>query len=65
VRMRPEQYLWMHRRWKSRPRHERLGRPLPPKLRWNLEQLPWMDQSHLDRLIAGPGGEPAATAVPE
>lgn len=27
IRRRPEQYLWMHRRWKSRPRSERTARP--------------------------------------
>lgn len=50
VRMRPDQYLWMHRRWKSRPRYERQGKPMPASLRRNLEQLPWMDQAQLDRL---------------
>lgn len=42
VRKTPEQYLWIHRRWKSRPRHERLGKPMPDALRRKLEQLPWM-----------------------
>jgi KDO2-lipid IV(A) lauroyltransferase len=50
VRMRPEQYLWMHRRWKSRPRHEREGKPMPSALRRRLEQLPWMDQAQLEQL---------------
>jgi Kdo2-lipid IVA lauroyltransferase/acyltransferase len=50
VRMRPQQYLWMHRRWKSRPRHERLGKEMPKSLRRNLEDLPWMDQDQMDRL---------------
>ncbi len=54
VRRRPEQYLWMHRRWKSRPRHERLGKPMPRALRQNLEALPWMDQTLLDRLMNPP-----------
>ena len=54
VRMRPHQYLWMHRRWKSRPRHERLGRPMPKALRENLEALPWMDQPQMDRLLHAP-----------
>jgi Kdo2-lipid IVA lauroyltransferase/acyltransferase len=50
VRASPEQYLWMHRRWKSRPAFEREGRPLPASLRRNLEDLPWMDQPTLDRM---------------
>ncbi|MAE67189.1 MAG: lipid A biosynthesis acyltransferase [Phycisphaeraceae bacterium] len=47
---RPEQYLWMHRRWRSRPRFERQGRPMPARLRRNLEALPWMDQATIDRM---------------
>lgn len=54
VRMRPQQYLWMHRRWKSRPRHERQGTEMPKALRQNLEALPWMDQQQMDRLLHPP-----------
>lgn len=54
VRMRPEQYLWMHRRWKSRPRHELQGKQMPRALRRNIEELPWMDQPQLDRLLEPP-----------
>ena len=50
VRMRPEQYLWIHRRWKSRPRHERQDKAMPQALRQKLEDLPWMDPAQLDRL---------------
>jgi KDO2-lipid IV(A) lauroyltransferase len=50
VRLGPEQYLWMHRRWKSRPRHEREGKPMPDNLRRNLEELPWMDRETMERL---------------
>ena len=53
VRKRPAQYLWMHRRWKSRPRFEREGKPMPRALRRNLEALPWMDQAQLDQLAGG------------
>ena len=42
VRIAPEQYLWLHRRWKSRPRHELQGKPMPRALRAKLEALPWM-----------------------
>jgi KDO2-lipid IV(A) lauroyltransferase len=52
VRSAPEQYLWLHRRWKSRPRHEREGRPMPPPIRRKLETLPWMTQAELDRIVA-------------
>jgi len=51
VRRTPEQYLWMHRIWKSRPRHERLDRPFPNALRAKLEALPWMTQDELDAII--------------
>ncbi len=48
----PEQYLWMHRAWKSRPRFEVQGKPFPDSLRAKLETLPWMTQESLDRIIA-------------
>jgi len=47
----PEQYLWMHRMWKSRPRHERLNRPFPANLRRKLASLPWMTADELDRIV--------------
>lgn len=47
----PEQYLWMHRIWKSRPRHERLDKPFPPSLRDKLAALPWMTEDELDTLV--------------
>ncbi len=51
VRKAPEQYLWMHRIWKSRPRHERLNKPFPKNLRAKLEALPWMSPEELERLV--------------
>lgn len=52
IRRAPEQYLWMHRRWKSRPKHERLGKPMPGRLRAHLEALPWMTTAELERIEA-------------
>lgn len=46
----PEQYLWMHRIWKSRPRHERLGRPVPDALRQKIRSLPWMSVAEADQV---------------
>lgn len=51
VRSAPEQYLWLHRRWKSRPRHEREGREVPPKLIRKIESLPWMTPEELERIV--------------
>ncbi len=50
VRLRPDQFLWTHRRWKHRPRHEQLGKPIPGGLRRKLEDLPWMDDALMARL---------------
>ncbi|MEL6739392.1 MAG: lysophospholipid acyltransferase family protein [Planctomycetota bacterium] len=51
VRAAPEQYLWMHRIWKSRPRHERAAAGFPPRLREKLEQLPWMTAAGVDAIV--------------
>jgi KDO2-lipid IV(A) lauroyltransferase len=50
IRRAPEQYLWIHRRWKSRPKHEREGKPMPARLRAKLTSLPWMTESLLEEL---------------
>jgi Kdo2-lipid IVA lauroyltransferase/acyltransferase len=42
IRESPDQYLWVHRRWNSRPKHEREGEPMPLRLARKLEALPWM-----------------------
>lgn len=52
VSLAPEQYLWIHRRWKSRPRHERLNKPIPNNLRKKIESLPWMTDEKLSPLIS-------------
>lgn len=50
IRRAPEQYLWVHRRWKSRPPHERAGKPMPARLREKLLALPWMTEDQMERL---------------
>jgi KDO2-lipid IV(A) lauroyltransferase len=52
VRNAPDQYLWIHRRWKSRPRFIREGQSMPGKLIAKLEQLPWMTQVELDWIVS-------------
>ena len=62
VRRAPEQYLWMHRYWKSRPRHERLGRPFPPALRAKIEALPWMTEERVGRIVERSASDAAEIA---
>jgi KDO2-lipid IV(A) lauroyltransferase len=50
VRMAPEQYWWLHRRWKSRPRFEREGKPMPSRLVAKLESLPWLTSEQVSRI---------------
>lgn len=50
VRRNPTQYLWAHRRWKSRPRWEREGRPMPDSHRAKLQTLPWLDAKEIDEM---------------
>lgn len=60
VRRAPEQFLWMHRYWRSRPRHEKLGKAFPPALRDKLESLPWMTTAELARVIEHSRADSAA-----
>ncbi len=50
IRESPEQYVWVHRRWNSRPKHEREGTPMPARLIRKLEALPWMTPELLSEL---------------
>lgn len=51
IRRAPEQYLWMHRIWRSRPGHERHQKPFPPHLLEKLRSLPWMTDAEVERLV--------------
>jgi KDO2-lipid IV(A) lauroyltransferase len=51
VRRAPEQYFWMHRIWRSRPAHERLGKPFPQMLKDKLASLPWMTSDDVEAVI--------------
>ena len=51
IQIAPEQYLWLHRRWKSRPEFERNGKPFPKKMIRQLESLPWMTDDELTRIM--------------
>lgn len=50
VMLAPDQYLWIHRRWNSRPKWEREGKPLPERMKAKLRTLPWMDDALMERL---------------
>lgn len=50
IRAAPEQYLWMHRIWKSRPRHEVLNRPFPKALEEKLRALPWLSDADVEAI---------------
>ncbi len=52
VRSAPEQYLWMHRYWKSRPRWEVEGKPFPPRLIEKMRTLPWMTEADIAHVVA-------------
>jgi len=51
----PEQCLWMHRYWKSRPKWELDGKAIPAVVIRKLEALPWMTQGEMDRLLSAGG----------
>lgn len=51
IRQAPGQYLWMHRIWRARPRHERLGQPVPASLREKLRLLPWIADADMAQIL--------------
>ncbi len=62
VRRAPEQYLWMHRFWKSRPSFEKEGKPMPARLKDKIAALPWTTPESLAR-IEDRAARDAAAAV--
>lgn len=46
----PEQYLWMHRIWRSRPKHERVQKPMPASMIEKIRLLPWITDADLERI---------------
>lgn len=50
IRKVPDQYDWIHRVWRSRPRHERVGRPFPANLREKIRLLPWITDEDMARI---------------
>lgn len=63
VRRSPEQYFWMHRIWRSRPAHERLGKPFPPSLRDKLRSLPWLSEPDVEAIVERSDRDAAEWAV--
>lgn len=63
VRWSPEQYLWMHRIWKSRPRHERLGREVPEALIKKLRTLPWLSEAEVQGIVERSNREAAESVA--
>jgi KDO2-lipid IV(A) lauroyltransferase len=62
VRRAPEQNLWLHRYWKSRPRWEHQGKGLPGAVRAKLWTLPWMTEGEMARIEEWTGRDGAALA---
>jgi len=50
VRVAPEQNLWMHRFWKSRPLWERQGKPIPANVIEKVRALPWITEDDILRM---------------
>ena len=55
ILMAPDQHMWVHQRWKSRPRFEREDRPFPERLLNKLRELPWMDEDGVQKIVAARG----------
>ncbi|MHC4975062.1 MAG: lysophospholipid acyltransferase family protein [Planctomycetota bacterium] len=51
VKADPSQYLWMHRSWKTRPRFEQRGKPIPESLDRKIQELPWMTDEQHQRIV--------------
>lgn len=60
----PEQNLWLHRYWKSRPRHEHAGKPFPKSLLEKIRALPWTTDDDLARILEWSERDTLALAPP-
>jgi Kdo2-lipid IVA lauroyltransferase/acyltransferase len=63
IRSAPEQYLWMHRIWRSRPRHERSGKPFPESLLEKIRLLPWMTDADIEQIVEQSGRDATTLAA--
>ena len=52
VRLAPEQFLWMQKYWRRRPRFEERDGAMPRALRSKIESLPWMTDETLARITS-------------
>ncbi len=55
----PEQYLWIHRRWKSRPKHVRKGVAMPASHAARIRSLPWLAGDDAEQIIEASNREAA------
>jgi len=62
VRVAPEQYLWMHGAWKTRPAFEIKAKGFPAALREKMLALPWMTEAAVERVVERSDLDAAALA---
>ena len=63
VRRQPDQYLWIHRRWNTRPPHERKGKPVPASLERRVRSLEWLTEAQQNDVLVRSAREAAEVAA--